>query len=96
MVGVEVDQVGTIAEDDGYHAVLDHLPKLDVAEALEAGLRDVPRVVVRRVAQRGGSLWCPIILFKIITYFENVYLYKFVKIVSKHLTMEQMIPAGCL
>ena len=38
------------------NTVLYHLAELDVAEALEAGPGDVPRVVVRGVANRRGGL----------------------------------------
>ena len=37
IVGVEVDQLGTVLENDGDDGVLDHLAKLDVTQGAEAG-----------------------------------------------------------
>jgi len=37
VVGVEVDQLRTVLEDDGDDGVLDHLAKLDVTQGLETG-----------------------------------------------------------
>ena len=56
VVGVEVDQLRTVLEDDGDDGVLDHLPELDVTQGLEARPRHLPRDVVAAVAHAGGGL----------------------------------------
>ena len=56
VVGVEVDQIRAVAQDNGHHAVLYHLPELNVTQALETSPGDVPGVVVGRVAEGRGGL----------------------------------------
>ena len=50
VVGVKVDQLGTVLEDDGDDGVLDHLAELDMTEGLETRPGDLTGNVVAGVA----------------------------------------------
>ena len=56
MVSVKVNKTRTVPENNGNHAVLNHLSELDVGQTLEPCPRHVPRIVVGGVAQGGRGL----------------------------------------